>query len=65
MNKKIESLPVNQSATNQEIIDYLRSVLREAYKHEIEWIDIQGLIKRPNSSQNIDYYWPPLDLDED
>lgn len=62
---KIKILTSKAPASNQEIIDYLRAILREAYKHEIEWIDIQGMVKRPNSSRNIDYYWPPLEFEED
>lgn len=57
---KFEILETKKPASDPEIIDYLRALLRIAIKHEIEWIDIRGYALK---NQHIDFYWPELTKD--
>lgn len=63
MSRKIELLPMQIPASDPEVIEYLRHLVRMAFKHKIEDLDISGVIRKSGSLTTLDYVWPP-DIDE-
>lgn len=47
---------------NKEVVEYLKMLLKMAHKHEVLWLEIDGVILRPSGDQYMEYSWPPLDF---
>lgn len=50
----IKIIPNKLSASDPEVIDYLRALLRKAINKEVEWLTIRGEI----SGEYLNYYYP-------
>lgn len=58
---QIKSITPIIPASDPEIIEYLRALLRKACKEKIEWADFRGMIQNNGKQEYLDFYWPPLD----
>jgi hypothetical protein len=47
--------------SNRILIEELRRIIRLAYKHEFEWLDLDALIVKGDKNQYLDFSWPHFD----